>query len=110
MGKLRIASPSILRSLDPAVLELAQSIEDFAESLSDRGDVDRSPVFRGFRDLKLGSADVVALFKTTFAKRSVALLEGVKQWAASHATPKKESGTRVGIGIYIVERPTQRSR
>jgi hypothetical protein len=110
IGKLRIRSPSLLRSLDPEVREFAQSIEDFAESLTDRGNEDRLPVFRGFKDVKLGSPDLVALFKTTFAKRSVALLEGVKEWVASHDASKKEARTRVGIGVYIVERSAERSR
>jgi hypothetical protein len=108
--KLRITSRSLLRSLDPEVREFAQSIEDFAESLTDSGDGDRPPVFRGFQDVKLGSADLVALFKTTFAKRSVALLEGVKAWAASHHTSKKEARTRVGVGVYVVEKPATSSR
>lgn len=109
-GKLRVKSPSILRSLDPEVREFAQSIQDFAESITDSGGGDRLPVFRDFKDVKLGSADLVALFKTTFAKRSVALLQGVNEWVASHASSGKEANTRVGLGVYMVEKPPERSR
>jgi len=67
-----------------------------------------APVFNGFEELRLDSADAAALFQKTFAERGASLLAGVERWVGSqaHIRPRalssKDLKTRVGIGVYLV--------
>ncbi|MGQ0833586.1 MAG: DUF6502 family protein [Gammaproteobacteria bacterium] len=115
-GCLRIASSVLRRSPNPEFVEVAQLLQDFAESVTDRGRADRPPIFRGFREARLDSPDQVALFKRTFARRGVALLDSVAEWIASQnashptGTGTSDQKTSVGLGVYVVEKFDQATR
>ncbi|MGH8285248.1 MAG: DUF6502 family protein [Steroidobacteraceae bacterium] len=109
-GGLRMAPAAFRRSPNPEFVEVAQLLQDFAESVTDRGRADRPPIFRGFREALLYSPDQVALFKRTFARRGVTLLDSVAEWVASQKASRSENNatsdqrTRVGLGVYVVEK------
>jgi hypothetical protein len=105
-GELRLAY-SGRRGADPELLEFAQLIRDFAESITDRGNPNRPPLFRGFREAVVSSPDQVALFRRTFARRGVALLDGVTDWVVSQTRTRQirfDEPFTVGLGVYLIER------
>ena len=70
----------------------------------------QDPIFVGFSDIDKLSADEAALFQETFSERAASLVDGVERWRTSQtrmrAKTKKgqaEEGTRVGLGVYLVE-------
>jgi hypothetical protein len=87
-------------------------IRDMSTTLVDNLDKPQRPTFSGFQDLGSVPANIATLFSAVFTERAASLLDGVDRWAASQkAMDKKrtskstQSIRRVGIGIYLTDRP-----
>jgi hypothetical protein len=116
-GKLRLR-PRALDSRTHAahqMAELARLLRNFAETAQQIVIPRERPVFFGFRDSNVGSANQAALFQRVFSQRAAALLEGMDQWlaknggsragkkGASKLTRRQESAVRIGLGVYLVQ-------
>lgn len=112
-NKLRLkVARERLNGRSPAhVEEFAQLLKDFAgtvgQPLQSR---ESAPLYFGFRDSRLANENAVALFQRTFARRAAGLLASVEQWDARHRTAAgvraahvRRRGTRVGLGVYLVQ-------
>jgi len=97
------------------VAEFASRLRDLGGTLVDNIEDSKHPIFVGFSEIRNLSADEAALFQETFSERAASLVDGVERWRTSQtrmrAKPKKgqaAGGTRVGLGVYLVEqRPTE---
>ena len=110
-GKIRLRR-EVIHSPTHAMtqlLEFAAALRDFATSLQRRHDSRHPPLFSGFKDAKLSAASQVALFQRVFSKRAATLLDGVDQWMRHQGVRRRDeetkssTGSRVGIGIYLVQ-------
>lgn len=95
-----------------ALADVMGRIRDMSTTLVENLDKARRPTFSGFQDLGVVPANIATLFSAVFAERAASLLDGVNRWAASQkamdrkrALKSDESARRVGIGIYLTDRP-----
>jgi hypothetical protein len=105
---LRKASVRMKGYNNEALVEASLRLHDLGASFLKGLESPDAPVFHGFQELKVDSADAAALFQKTFAERSASLLAGVERWVGSqaHLRPRKllekDLKARVGIGVYMV--------
>lgn len=91
------------------VAEFAARLRDLGSTLVDNIEDSRNPIFVGFSDIKNLSSDEAALFQETFSERAASLVDGVDRWRTGQtrmrakAKVKSAEGTRVGLGVYLVE-------
>ena len=95
-----------------ALADVMGHIRDMSETLVENLDKPQRPTFSGFQDLGVVPENIATLFSAVFAERAASLLDGVDRWAASQkAIDKKrrsksaENARRIGIGIYLTDRP-----
>jgi len=94
------------------VAEFTERLRDLGDTLVNNIENPRHPVFVGFSEIKNLSADEAALFQETFSERAASLVDGVNRWRKSQArirskvAIKSSDGTRVGMGVYLVEQAT----
>ena len=91
------------------VAEFTARLRDLGSTLVNNIEDAKSPIFVGFSEIKHLSADEAALFQETFSERAASLVDGVERWRTSQARmrakhkDKTAEGTRVGMGVYLVE-------
>lgn len=91
------------------VAEFSARLRDLGSTLVNNIEGAESPVFVGFAEIKSLSDDEAALFQETFSERAASLVDGVTRWRTSQARMRTKArnrqpdGTRVGIGVYLVE-------
>jgi hypothetical protein len=92
------------------VAEFSARLHDLGRTLVNNIEGAGSPVFVGFSEIKNLSADEAALFHETFSERAASLVDGVDRWRTSQSRlrakmvrSKQPDGTRVGIGVYLLE-------
>jgi Family of unknown function (DUF6502) len=91
------------------VAEFSARLRDLGSTLVNNIEGVESPIFVGFSEIKSLSADEAALFHETFSERAASLVDGVDRWRTSQsrmrakARSKQPDGTRVGIGVYLLE-------
>ena len=91
------------------VAEFSARLRDLGSTLVNNIEGVESPIFVGFSEIKSLSADEAALFHETFSERAASLVDGVDRWRTSQsrlrakAKSKHPDGTRVGIGVYLLE-------
>ena len=91
------------------VAEFSARLRDLGSTLVSNIEGAQAPIFVGFSDIKSLSADEAALFHETFSERAASLVDGVDRWRTSQsrmrakAKNKQSDGTRVGIGVYLLE-------
>jgi hypothetical protein len=95
-----------------ALADVMGRIRDMATTLADNLDKPQRPTFNGFQDLGTVPANIATLFSAVFTERATSLLDGVNRWAASQkamdrkrASRSADGARRVGIGIYLTDRP-----
>ena len=105
---LRKASVRMKGYNNEALVEASLRLHDLGASFLKGLETPDAPVFHGFQELKVDSADAAALFQKTFAERGASLLAGVERWVGSqaHLRPRRplqrDLKARVGIGVYLV--------
>jgi hypothetical protein len=91
------------------VAEFSARLRDLGSTLVNNIEGVENPIFVGFSEIKSLSADEAALFHETFSERAASLVDGVDRWRTSQsrlrakAKSKHPDGTRVGIGVYLLE-------
>ena len=106
---LRKNTPRVRGFGADAVAEFSGRMRDLGSSLVKNIEGDQNPVFIGFSDITNLSADEAALFQDTFSERAASLVDGVERWRTGQARirarlkVKRSEGTRVGLGVYLVE-------
>lgn len=113
--RLGLASVSLRRTSirmkgynNEALVEASLRLHDLGSSFLKSLEAPDAPVFHGFHELKVDSADAAALFQKTFSERAASLVSGVERWGGSQArirsgkTPDKDPKIRVGVGVYLV--------
>ncbi len=91
------------------VAEFSARLRDLGSTLVNNIEGVENPIFVGFSEIKNLAADEAALFQETFSERAASLVDGVNRWRTSQsrmrakARNKQPDGTRVGIGVYLVE-------
>jgi hypothetical protein len=84
-------------------------LRDLGSTLVNNIEGVENPIFVGFAEIMNLSADEAALFHETFSERAASLVDGVDRWRTSQsrlrakARNKQPDGTRVGIGVYLLE-------
>jgi Family of unknown function (DUF6502) len=107
---LRLLSTRAAGKSTEHMVELARLFPDFANSVSPEHPLNGHPLFFGYKDSVVDSADQAAKFQRTFSDRALAMLQGVQQWAISQNQSRPiKSGVgskrvHVGIGVYLVQR------
>ena len=88
------------------VAEVANRVRDLGATLVGNIEHPETPVFVGFRDLTGLTADEAALFQVTFSERASSLVDGVGRWRTSQAHVGagrgRKSGSRVGLGVFLI--------
>jgi hypothetical protein len=92
------------------VTEFSARLRDLGSTLVNNIEGAKSPIFVGFAEIKSLADDEAALFHETFSERAASLVDGVERWRTSQsrlrakkARSKQPDGTRVGIGVYLLE-------
>lgn len=91
------------------VAEFSARMRDLGSTLVKNIEGVQEPIFVGFSEIKHLSADEAALFQETFSERAASLVDGVERWRSSQARMRAKTkgqtgeGTRVGLGVYLVE-------
>jgi hypothetical protein len=91
------------------VAEFSARLRDLGSTLVNNIEGVENPIFVGFSEIKNLPADEAALFQETFSERAASLVDGVTRWRTSQTRMRAKSrnkqpdGTRVGIGVYLVE-------
>jgi hypothetical protein len=114
-GKLQPSTKRVRPSAHACLqlADLAKVFSDFANTASRNPTSDEAPIFFGFRESSVASAEQASLFQRTFSRRAAMLLESIEQWVSHQrgAKPRlrriRSSRTRVGMGIYLVNDPSQ---
>jgi len=115
-GKLQLRAGRVRASAHASLqlAELARIFSDFAHTASRNPTSSETPVFFGFRESSVSSAELASLFHRTFSRRAAMMLESIEQWmtlqraAGRRASRRRGSKTRVGMGIYLVSDPSRR--
>ncbi|MBS0388530.1 MAG: hypothetical protein JSR15_08610 [Proteobacteria bacterium] len=104
-------SPRVRGFGSDVVAEFTARLRDLGNTLVNNIEDVKHPIFVGFSEIKNLSPDEAALFQETFSERAASLVDGVERWRTSQARirakDRKQSaeGTRVGMGVYLVEQP-----
>jgi len=91
------------------VADFSARVKDLGSTLVHNIEDSDNPLFVGFSEITHLSPDEAALFQETFSERAASLVDGVERWRTSQARMRKSpkgqslSGTRVGLGVYLVE-------
>lgn len=106
---LHLRSTRVRAKSTEHMTDLARMFPDFANTVSPPCTTNGRPLFFGFRDSIVDSADQAARFQRTFSSRAAVVLQGVEQWIAGQTQSQRiksaagDQRCRVGIGVYLVQ-------